>query len=101
MPLTVLGAGLLWFGWFGFNAGSALSANEIAALAFVSDQYLCSRGALSWVAAEWLHHGKPTVFGAVSTSSQAGGYHPGGRLCQSPGGHRHGFDPPDLYAIWL
>ncbi|MGI6468524.1 MAG: ammonium transporter [Syntrophomonadaceae bacterium] len=66
MPLTVLGAGLLWFGWFGFNAGSALSANEIAALAFVVTNTCAAAGALSWVAAEWLHHGKPTVFGAVS-----------------------------------
>ena len=66
MPLTVLGAGLLWFGWFGFNAGSALSANGVAALAFLVTNTCTAAGALSWVAAEWLHHGKPTVFGAVS-----------------------------------
>lgn len=66
MPLTVLGAGLLWFGWFGFNAGSALSANGVAALAFLVTNTCAAAGALSWVAAEWLHHGKPTVFGAVS-----------------------------------
>lgn len=66
MPLTVLGAGLLWFGWFGFNAGSALAANGVAALAFLVTNTCAAAGALSWVAAEWVHHGKPTAFGAVS-----------------------------------
>ncbi len=66
LPLTVLGAGLLWFGWFGFNAGSALSANGLAGLAFLVTNTCAAAGALSWVAAEWLDHGKPTVFGAVS-----------------------------------
>ncbi|CFX56012.1 Ammonium transporter [Syntrophomonas zehnderi OL-4] len=66
LPLTVLGAALLWFGWFGFNAGSALGANGLAGLAFLVTNTCAAAGALSWVAAEWIDHGKPTVFGAVS-----------------------------------
>ncbi|MDI6632605.1 MAG: ammonium transporter [Thermoanaerobacteraceae bacterium] len=66
LPLTVLGAGLLWFGWFGFNAGSALAANGLAASAFVVTNTAAAAAALSWVLAEWLHHGKPTVLGAAS-----------------------------------
>jgi Amt family ammonium transporter len=66
LPMTVLGAGLLWFGWFGFNAGSALAANEIAANAFVVTHVSAAAATLSWVLAEWLTHGKPTVLGAAS-----------------------------------
>jgi len=66
LPMTVLGAGLLWFGWFGFNAGSALAANALAASAFIVTNTAAASAVLSWVAAEWLHHGKPTVLGAAS-----------------------------------
>ncbi len=66
LPLVVLGAGLLWFGWFGFNAGSALGANELAVIAFVNTHLAAAAAALSWVASEWLHHGKPTTLGAAS-----------------------------------
>ncbi|MDS1030209.1 ammonium transporter [Bacillota bacterium LX-D] len=66
LPLTVLGASLLWFGWFGFNAGSALGANGLAALAFIVTNTAAAAGALSWIIVEWLHHGKPTTLGAVS-----------------------------------
>lgn len=66
LPLTVLGAGLLWFGWFGFNAGSALAANGLAAHAFLVTNTCTAAAALSWVAAEWLDHGKPTTLGAAS-----------------------------------
>mgnify|MGYP003586156583 FL=1 len=66
LPMTVLGAGLLWFGWFGFNAGSALGANGIAANAFLTTQTAAAAGTISWVFAEWIRHGKPTVLGAVS-----------------------------------
>ncbi|MEW6770847.1 MAG: ammonium transporter [Bacillota bacterium] len=66
LPITVLGAGLLWFGWFGFNAGSALAANGLAASAFVVTNTAAAAAALSWVFAEWMHHGKPTVLGAAS-----------------------------------
>lgn len=66
LPLTVLGAALLWFGWFGFNAGSALSAGGLAASAFVVTNTAAAAAALSWVLAEWVRHGKPTVLGAAS-----------------------------------
>ncbi|MGH7255812.1 MAG: ammonium transporter [Nitrospirales bacterium] len=66
LPMTVLGAGLLWFGWFGFNAGSALGANATAAGAFVTTHAAASAAALSWMAAEWVHRGKPTMLGVAS-----------------------------------
>jgi len=66
LPLTVLGAALLWFGWFGFNAGSALAADGLAAHAFLVTNTCTAAAALSWVIAEWLDHGKPTTLGAAS-----------------------------------
>ena len=66
IPMTVLGASLLWVCWFGFNAGSALGANEIAANAFVVTQIAAAAGVLGWVLLEWKRGGKPTVLGAVS-----------------------------------
>ncbi|MFZ5597628.1 MAG: ammonium transporter [Bacillota bacterium] len=66
LPFTVIGAALLWFGWFGFNAGSALSANGLAANAFVVTNTSAAMAALSWVFAEWVHHGRPTMLGAAS-----------------------------------
>ncbi|GAB6174350.1 ammonium transporter [Paradesulfitobacterium aromaticivorans] len=66
IPMTVLGAGLLWFGWFGFNAGSALGANGLAGIAFVTTNTSAAVAALAWMLAEWLHRGKPTVLGAAS-----------------------------------
>jgi Amt family ammonium transporter len=66
LPMTLLGAGLLWFGWFGFNAGSALGSGTGAALAFITTQTAAAAGALSWMAAEWLHAGKPSALGAAS-----------------------------------
>ncbi len=66
LPLTVLGAGLLWFGWFGFNAGSALSAGPTAVLALMTTQVATGTGLLAWVLAEWKVQGKPTVLGAAS-----------------------------------
>ncbi|HON39087.1 MAG: ammonium transporter [Desulfomonilia bacterium] len=66
LPLTVLGASLLWFGWFGFNAGSALGANEIATLAFFTTQAATGAAALSWILAEKIARDKPTTLGAVS-----------------------------------
>jgi len=66
LPMTILGAGLLWFGWFGFNAGSALAANETAALAFFTTQVATGAAVLSWLAVEWLVQKKPTTLGAVS-----------------------------------
>src|SRR5579864_348900 len=66
LPLSVIGAGLLWVGWFGFNAGSALAANGLAVSAFVATHMGASAAALGWVFAEWLVMGKPTVLGAAS-----------------------------------
>jgi Amt family ammonium transporter len=66
LSLTVIGAALLWFGWFGFNAGSALGANGLAAIAFVNTHIAAAAAGLGWVFIEWWKHGKPTVLGAVS-----------------------------------
>ena len=66
LTMTVIGGGLLWFGWFGFNAGSALSANAVAALAFVTTHVSAASAALAWVLVEWWHRGKPTMLGFVS-----------------------------------
>lgn len=66
IPMTVLGAGLLWFGWFGFNAGSALGANGLAGIALITTNTSAAMGALAWMVGEWLHRGKPTVLGAAS-----------------------------------
>src|SRR5688572_4294245 len=65
VPMTVLGAGLLWFGWFGFNAGSALGANGVAAYAFVTTNTAAAMAAITWVTISWLHKGTPSVLGAA------------------------------------
>jgi Amt family ammonium transporter len=65
VPMTVLGAGLLWFGWFGFNAGSALAANGVAAVALVTTNTAAAMAALTWVTLSWLHRGTPSVLGAA------------------------------------
>ena len=66
LPLTVLGAGILWFGWFGFNAGSALAANGLAGSAFLNTHVAAAAALIMWVIAETFHAGKPTVLGAAS-----------------------------------
>jgi Amt family ammonium transporter len=63
--MTMLGAALLWFGWFGFNAGSALAADGTAALAFVTTNTAAAMAALTWVTVSWLHKGTPSVLGAA------------------------------------
>jgi Amt family ammonium transporter len=65
VTMTVLGAGLLWFGWFGFNAGSALGANGVAATAFVTTNTAAAMAAITWVTISWLHKGSPSVLGAA------------------------------------
>src|SRR5437870_5578423 len=66
VPMTMIGASLLWFGWFGFNAGSALEANGSAALAFMNTFLATACAVLSWSFAEWLLKGKPSMLGAAS-----------------------------------
>jgi Amt family ammonium transporter len=66
LPFIILGTGLLWFGWFGFNAGSALAANGLAVNAFVVTNTAAAAAGLSWALIEWMRNGKPTLFGAVS-----------------------------------
>jgi Amt family ammonium transporter len=61
-----MGAGILWFGWFGFNGGSALAADGIATSAFVATHLGGMAGLASWIIAEWIHRGKPTTLGAAS-----------------------------------
>lgn len=68
LTLTLLGAVLLWFGWFGFNGGSALSSGALATSAFVATHLAAAAATLSWLFTEWWHRGKPTVLGAVSGS---------------------------------
>ncbi len=66
VPLVALGAGILWFGWFGFNAGSALAADTIAVYAMTNTTVATSSALLAWMFVEWLHAGKPTVVGISS-----------------------------------
>jgi ammonium transporter, Amt family len=66
LTMTALGTGLLWFGWFGFNAGSALAANRSAVVAFVNTNTAAGAAALSWSIVEWLHKGKATVLGSCT-----------------------------------
>jgi ammonium transporter, Amt family len=88
IPMTVLGAGLLWFGWFGFNAGSALAANGLAASAFIVTNTAAAAATLTWVGASYLHHRKVSVVGAacgavaglVAVTPASGFVTPGGAI---------------------
>lgn len=66
LTLTLLGAGMLWFGWFGFNAGSALASNDNAALALVNTHLAAAAAAFAWAVSEWIKQGKPTALGVAS-----------------------------------
>jgi Amt family ammonium transporter len=66
LTMTLLGAALLWFGWFGFNAGSAVAANGLAGTAFIVTHLATAAAAITWMLAEWMHHKRPTVLGAAS-----------------------------------
>jgi Amt family ammonium transporter len=66
LTMTALGAAMLWVGWFGFNAGSALAADGIAASAFAATHFSAAAGAVAWPLYEWIRHGKPTLLGASS-----------------------------------
>jgi Amt family ammonium transporter len=88
IPMTVLGAGLLWFGWFGFNAGSALEANGLAASAFIVTNTAAAAATLTWVGASYLHHHKVSVVvaacgavaGLVAITPASGFVTPGGAI---------------------
>ena len=64
--LSFVGACLLWVGWFGFNAGSALGASSLATSAFIATHFAAAAAALSWIVAEWIHNGKPSLLGGIS-----------------------------------
>ncbi|RJP22528.1 MAG: ammonium transporter [Candidatus Omnitrophota bacterium] len=66
LPLTLIGGSMLWFGWFGFNAGSSLGANGLAAIAFTVTNTAAATAGLAWVFVEWAHRGKPTILGCVT-----------------------------------
>ncbi len=66
LPLSVLGTGMLWFGWFGFNAGSALAASDVAVNAFITTNLGAAAAAMGWTLYEWFHRGKPTNLGFIS-----------------------------------
>ena len=90
LPFSVIGAGLLWVGWFGFNAGSALAADGLATSAFVATHIATAAAALSWMAMDWIFRGKPTVLGAASGAVA-------GLVAITPGS---GFVGP-MSAIWI
>jgi len=89
LPVAVLGAGLLWFGWFGFNAGSALAANGVAVSAFMATHVAGATAGLVWSILDWIKHGKPTTLGIITGSVAglaavtpgAGFVTPAGALC--------------------
>ena len=66
MVLSTVGACLLWVGWFGFNAGSALAANALATSAFIATHFAAAAAALAWMIVEWIHNGKPSMLGGIS-----------------------------------
>jgi Amt family ammonium transporter len=90
LPFSVIGAGLLWVGWFGFNAGSALAADGLATSAFVATHIATAAATLSWLAMDWIFRGKPTVLGAASGAVA-------GLVAITPGS---GFVGP-ISAIWI
>lgn len=90
LPFSVIGAALLWVGWFGFNAGSALAADGLATSAFVVTHIATATAALSWMAMDWIFRGKPTVLGAASGAVA-------GLVAITPGS---GFVGP-MSAIWI
>jgi len=92
LTMTVTGAGMLWVGWFGFNAGSELAADGVAGMAMLVTQLSSAMAALTWMGIEWIKHGKPSVLGAV-TGAVAGlvAITPASGTCGVPGALVIGF----------
>ena len=83
LTLVVTGAGLLWFGWFGFNAGSALAANGLAGAAFINTNTATAVAAIAWMVVEWMHSKKPTILGLASGAvGETGCDHPRSGFCK-------------------
>ena len=90
MPFVLLGTGMLWFGWFGFNAGSALAANGTAALAFATTNTASAAAMLGWMFFDWMRGRKPSALGAcIGAVVGLVAITPGGRLRHGPREHRH------------
>ena len=87
LTYTAIGAAMLWVGWFGFNAGSALDANGLAASAFAATHFAAAAGGLTWAGMEWITRGKPSRPGHVlGRGGRAGVHHARRRLCHADAG---------------
>ena len=84
LTYTAVGAAMLWVGWFGFNAGSALSASGLAASAFLATHFAAAAGGLAWAAMEWITRGKPSVLGMCSGRGGGVGLHYARRRLRHP-----------------
>ncbi len=90
LPLSVMGAALLWFGWFGFNAGSALEANALAASAFLATNTAAAAAALGWMFTEWMAAREAHRAGrGLGRGGRPGGHHPGRWFRGTGGVHHH------------
>ncbi len=101
LTMTVTGAGMLWVGWYGFNAGSALAADGNAGMAMLVTHIGAAAGALTWMTIEWLRHGKPSVLGIVTGMvAGLGTITPATRLCRAAGRAGHWRDGRASCASW-
>ncbi len=98
---TLIGASLLWVGWFGFNAGSELAADGTAGMAMAVTQIATAAAALAWMFSEWMVHGKPSDAGhRVRRRGRPGGHHPGLRFRRSDGRPSPSVPPPVWAVSW-
>jgi Amt family ammonium transporter len=99
LTMTMVGAALLWMGWFGFNAGSNLEATGSAAMAFCNTHFATAAAAMAWMFGEWIFRGKPTMLGAASGAVAGLVAYPGLRLRRSDGRHVLGI-VAGLVCLW-